>query len=248
MITDPMTPVTFEIFVPEPGFAAFNGTLKPEDESDADAINAYNFAFLHQRQERDMVGWDKGSPASHWQLFDAKSITVKTGANGMTTLYAPFAIQASTGVSPCVGKIESDHLELTGVQGVVPALTPMVIIAEQGDYQLAIVNSDAAPIEGNDLKGELLQSKPAFAMTLEGEGDELAFYTFTGEAIEANKAYLRLEDTSIEKFPIHVGDLTGIDTMTSDEAAQQMFDLSGRRVNKANKGVYIIDGKKMVVK
>ncbi len=248
MITDPMTPVTFEIFVPEPGYAAFNGTLKPEDESDADAINAYNFAFMHQRQERDLVGWDKGSPASHWQLFDAKTITVKTGANGLTTLYAPFAVQASTGVSPCVGKIESDHLELTGIQGVVPALTPMVIKAEQGDYQLAIVNSDAAPSEGNDLKGELLQSKPAFAMTLEGEGDELAFYTFTGEAIEANKAYLRLEDTSIERFPIHFGDLTGIDTMTSDEATQQMFDLSGRRVNKANKGVYIITGKKMVVK
>ena len=43
------------------------------------------------------------------------------------------------------------------------------------------------------------------------------------------------------------GDFTAIKGV-EDKQESTMFDLSGRRVNKANKGVYIIDGKKMLVK
>ena len=251
MVTDPMTPVTFKIFIPEPCYAAFTGTEEPDPE-DTDAMAVYDYSFIHRRNDssgnNDMVGWEKNADASKWLLEEAKSITIETSDKGYTTLYAPFAVQSPEGVSALVGKIESDHLELTGVKGVVPALTPVVLKAEPGTYEMSIVNSSAAPIEGNDLKGTLIEAKPGYAMTLEEVDGDMAFYTFEGEAIEANKAYLRLSDTSIEVFPIHVGDLTGIKTVDNDATEHEMYDLSGRRVNKTGKGVYIIDGKKMMVK
>lgn len=251
MVSDPLTPVVFKAFVAKPGYAAFNGTPEP-DPDDADAVAAYNYGFIHRRNDAvgndDLVGWDFTSVASHWQVFDAQSVTVKTGANGFTTFYAPFPVQAPDGVSALIGKIESDHLALTGVQGVVPALTPVVIKAEQGTYELPIVKSDAEAIEGNDLKGVLIEEKPAYAMTLAEVDGEMMFYTFQGEAIEPNSAYLRLADFSITEFPFTIGDLTGINTVNNVAAGHEVFDLSGRRVNKANKGVYIIDGKKMIVK
>ena len=63
----------------------------------------------------------------------------------------------------------------------------------------------------------------------------------------ANSAYIRPEDTSIDEFIMVFGDFTAIKGV-EDKQESTMFDLSGRRVNKANKGVYIIDGKKMLVK
>ena len=44
-------------------------------------------------------------------------------------------------------------------------------------------------------------------------------------------------------------DPTGINTtINADTAAKSYFDLSGRRVNKPTQGVYILNGKKVLVK
>jgi hypothetical protein len=40
---------------------------------------------------------------------------------------------------------------------------------------------------------------------------------------------------------------TGISSIEADEKANTIFDLSGRRVQKAQKGVYIVNGKKVIL-
>lgn len=47
---------------------------------------------------------------------------------------------------------------------------------------------------------------------------------------------------------IIVGDITGISAINTSAAAKVTYDLQGRRVNNAEKGVYIQNGKKMLVK
>ena len=247
MITDPSNPVTFTAFVPTPGYGAFTGTPKGETDEE---IAAYNYSFLHRRNDTsgndDYVGWEKNADASKWEVYDAGTITLKTDATNMTTLYVPFAVESPIGLSAFKGKITGDHLEMTGIN-IVPAFTPVVIQANQGTYQLPILDNDVPAVEGNDLKGVLLKSKPSYAMTVQQVDGEMAFYTFEGDAIEPNQAYLRLEDTSIELFPMHFGDNTGINAVGAEEN-HTLFDLSGRRVNKTGKGVYILDNKKVVLK
>ena len=41
---------------------------------------------------------------------------------------------------------------------------------------------------------------------------------------------------------------TGIDFITTDKADSAVYDLTGRRVNATEKGVYIVGGKKVLVK
>ena len=68
--------------------------------------------------------------------------------------------------------------------------------------------------------------------------------------IPAYKAYLKVESAS----PVHGLDVTfegadGIETLKnvdSENMGNSMFDLSGRRVAKAQKGIYIVNGKKVV--
>ena len=44
------------------------------------------------------------------------------------------------------------------------------------------------------------------------------------------------------------GEVTAIESLTAENANNEIFDLQGRRVAKAAKGVYIVNGKKVVLK
>ena len=70
----------------------------------------------------------------------------------------------------------------------------------------------------------------------------------------AHKAYLKLaKNTSagsqaVNGFPFN-GTTTGIEQIEAGaDAKNAIYDLSGRRVNKAAKGIYILNGKKVLVK
>ena len=43
-----------------------------------------------------------------------------------------------------------------------------------------------------------------------------------------------------------VKDTTGINKLTRQRGKQAMYDLQGRRVEKASKGIYVVNGKKIV--
>ena len=81
----------------------------------------------------------------------------------------------------------------------------------------------------------------------------------------ANKAYLQLErkslgmyddefDTSTggqlsNGFRFDFGGITGIDEVKGENGeVKTIYDLQGRKVEIPNKGIYIIDGKKVLVK
>ncbi len=246
METHPDNAEVFTFFVTQAGYAVLTAT--PEGETDEEKA-AYDYSFLHRRNDavgnNDYVGWAKNAEASLWQLFDAKSINITTDANGLGSLYVPFAVNPPAGVIAFTGQIADDHIELTGIKGVIPPHTPVIIKAATGSYDLTISENSGAPIEGNDLKGVLFRDKPSYAMTLEGED----FVTFTGEALEPNTAYLTLDDTSINSIPVHFGDITGINIVEGAQQDRQIFDLSGRRLaSPTSKGVYIIDNKKVVLK
>ena len=49
-------------------------------------------------------------------------------------------------------------------------------------------------------------------------------------------------------FKVIMDETTGIDAITTTEADGAIYDLSGRRVEKAVKGIYIQNGKKIYVK
>lgn len=89
-------------------------------------------------------------------------------------------------------------------------------------------------------------------------GKEAGFYKVTSDrAIPAGKAYLQIptawlnEETTSEakavKLVFDDGDSTGIDEVNRVESKEDViYDLQGRRVKNPSKGIYIINGKKVV--
>ena len=89
-------------------------------------------------------------------------------------------------------------------------------------------------------------------------GKEAGFYKVTSDrAIPAGKAYLQIptawlnEETTSEakavKLMFDDGESTGIDEVNRVESKEDViYDLQGRRVKNLSKGIYIINGKKVV--
>lgn len=153
---------------------------------------------------------------------------------------------------------------------VVPANEPLVIGAPAGNYALWFTSSTEDTwkdlgenvLEGTDVATDIPEDNDYYfyGLSLNANSDpaSVGFYWMnaTGAAFTngAHKAYLKLaKNTSagsqaVNGFPFN-GTTTGIEQIEAGaDAKNVIYDLSGRRVNKAAKGIYILNGKKVLVK
>lgn len=81
--------------------------------------------------------------------------------------------------------------------------------------------------------------------------DILGFYEYTQAWLANNKAYLNLKGAPVKgAIRIDLGDkeLTAINGVITESAPKAIYDLSGRRVENPTTGLYIVNGKKVLVK
>ena len=111
-------------------------------------------------------------------------------------------------------------------------------------------------IADNDLKGtaEDLEADGTQYILAKPEGKSVGFYNATaGTTIPAGKAYLEPENASgIKAFLFEGDDATGIENIdngqqTTDKG-QLIYNLAGQRLQRMQKGINIVNGKKILVK
>ena len=146
----------------------------------------------------------------------------------------------------------------------VPADTPLYLTADVAvSFDVPILEGDPETIETNLLKGSASTTK---SLTSTEDTKYYAFGVQDGEAgfylvpssgsfiSAAGKAYLELtaEQASAESrlaFNFVDGETTGISESVSKAATDgRYYDLQGRRVALPTKGLYIVNGKKVIVK
>jgi hypothetical protein len=66
--------------------------------------------------------------------------------------------------------------------------------------------------------------------------------------IPAQKAFLAIPTNARELRVIFDGEATGISNIAADETQERIYNLNGQRVNATAKGLYIVNGKKVVRK
>lgn len=152
---------------------------------------------------------------------------------------------------------------------VVPAKTALLLKATETpatnkDFTYTIVNSDKVAPEGNLLHGSVEATKTqvegATAYYKLAKGEEgIGFYWANengGAFINgANKAYLAVTTGSLSQmrgfsFESMTTGINNVVANTNNSKNAVIYDLNGRRVNSLNaaKGVYIVNGKKVIVK
>ena len=183
------------------------------------------------------------------------------GEYAYSTVYLPFAADVPQGVEAFTGSLSEGEggttLRLTGIEdGVIPARTAVVLrSATDGSTALVPSTATGTAVEANALQGTLdaTATTPQNTYALSGAFDEgIGFYPYSAAYLPAGKAYLTLTAAqAVQKLSFSFGgETTGIGAVEADGAgkAATWYDLSGRRVTNPTKGVYIVGGKKVIVK
>ena len=201
---------------------------------------------------------------TYWYIEDVSDRYIPTfdielrdyKGNGYTTLYLPVAVKLTDGMEAYVGKVEDGWLKMSKLEGdIVPPAVPVIIKGMPGNYQLPYDGyaENNASMQ-NDLRGVFVDkavSEEMNAYTLQIVDNQLGFFKYSGSFLNAFKAYLDLPaGKQIRGMVWDDSEVTGIiDGLFDGIDDIEVYDLSGRRVKDMKRpGVYIVNGKKVVIK
>lgn len=155
-------------------------------------------------------------------------------------------------------KVNDDNSTITlhevAANTVIPANTGILVKAAQGDYNFVVTSDEGKEkeLENNNLVAakEAVTSDGAkyFALTTLSDG-KVGFAKVAKDVkIPAGKAYLMVENGTAAKFFGLDGEATGINSVKTAKADGAYYTLEGVKTTKPVKGLYIHNGKKIVVK
>ena len=79
------------------------------------------------------------------------------------------------------------------------------------------------------------------------KNEVLGFYQFAGATLAAHKAFYATEEASIQGFTLDFGgQAVGVNSVISAANLKAGYDIQGRRINKIQKGINVINGKKII--
>lgn len=208
--------------------------------------------------------WTGGADEGSAITLDATlpKITLNTlNDKNYATYYLPFAAKAPEGVTAYAGTINNGNVQLTEyANGVIPANKGVVLVSDtKTTATFTLADASGVTEQKNDLTGVLtdteLSSVESFdQVRIFSKKDNVAgFYKPNSgiTSLAANKAYI-MAPTNNEALVLNFagGEVTGINqaTINATEANAPIYDLTGRRVAKAVKGIYVKNGKKFIVK
>ena len=191
---------------------------------------------------------------SHLFLEEAEKFTLHTDALGYVSFYAPTAVQVPSDVKVYRGQLNASNtvLNFTEVNNKIPAKTAVLLRKGTNSKTSFVVTKieTAAAIDGNHLQGFTVSSPDhkdnAYGLTI--ENGKLVFKPI-GDAIRAFRAVIYKNNAAAPapQFILTSFAPTGIENVTVEENNDNVFDLTGRRVEKPVKGqLYIKNGKRFV--
>ena len=163
-----------------------------------------------------------------------------------------------TGISDAKAYIVTGHsgntVTTTQMTGTVPANTPLLL--EGVTTAIPVTASSTTDVSANLLKAgtgaavSTESGKTKYALSAEG-GVATFKKIVEDTTIPTGKAYLEFNEViSAPELNFNFGNPTGIQSITSavNKGEDIVFDLQGRKVAQPAKGLYIVNGKKVVIK
>ena len=134
---------------------------------------------------------------------------------------------------------------------VIPANTGILVKAPAGNCDFVVTSDKGETLANNDLKAatEDVTSDGAKFFALTKMDTKVGFAVVNnGVKIPAGKAYLEVPGKTAAKFFSLDGEATGINSVKTAKADGAYYTLEGVKTTKPVKGLYIHNGKKIVVK
>ena len=240
------------------------------DRNDIQYINDWGPVFGNDKS-------NKNTGLSIFSFNPVTEYSFTVGDAGMATLCLPFNVVLPTGMEACdlaASRItESDnvayaYMDVVAEGGdVLKAGTPVIVKAKEGPYNLAITMSNenakssltGSLLRGNFVSQTLNQDGEAKKFIFANGNNGVGFYLLSNNApstIGANKCWMEWAmpaEANVRSFVIRFGggettDIEEVEMEPARPVQQGIYNLAGQRLEVPQKGINIINGKKVVIK
>ena len=192
--------------------------------------------------------------------YVATTVPIVISSAGWATFSSTNEVEIPAGVTAYYAqKKDASTVTLKEIEGgYIPANTGVVVAGAEGTYT-ANVTSTGATLGGTNLlkpwtTGGVPSEEPGTYYTLAVDGsNNPVFKLSSGGTLAAGKAYLVLTGGGARELTVDFGgETTGVNEelrMKNEESsAAPVYNLNGQRVAQPTRGLYIVNGKKVVVK
>lgn len=259
-----------------PNYPEASGSWSKFVSSGEIALQAYcgkkiQIGFQYKSTDEKQSGWEvtnilvkKAEPAT---------LTISVSDAGYATYFTDKAwVVADNMKAGIVTGVENKNLTIDwkyATGSVVPANTAVLIQADAKEYVCEVSNSEEAAPANNLLKGSTTAATTEgenclfYKLSYDNDGKNLGFYwaAENGAAFtnEANKAYLALTTAvaqNVRGFGLEGDGTTGLGQVENGEALVNVYTIDGiivrkqvkesQALNDLKKGIYIVNGKKVI--
>ena len=199
----------------------------------------------------------KWAGCDDWHIYRIESASKNITSAGWATYCSPYALDFSSSIvnltnAYIVTGATDNTLNLTPITGTVPAETGILLEGE-GDVVIPVATSSSFNVSANKLVGKTEEYSLAAngGYVLLNGANGVGFYINPNSAftVGANTAYLPVDFADARAFYLFDEDATGINAVSTTKAETgDYYNLAGQRVAQPTKGLYIVNGKKYVVK
>ena len=200
--------------------------------------------------------------------YSLYTVNSTIGQYGVGTFYASEAVQIPEGLKAYVATEEpvmengAGVITMTELEGIIPAHTGAVLRGDAATYKfipsisygVAVKDNMLVGFEGNNMDADLYREEAlvegytTYVLTVVNE--KAGFYKKEdGFKVYNNKAYLNVPESKGQARALYFNfdnDATGIVETENESEKTEIYDLAGRRVQKVQKGLYIVNGKKVL--
>lgn len=206
------------------------------------------------------VHWLCWRDVTYTKLPDNVSVTV-SDADFATYVNSDYDLDFSaTSIEAYKVKVNTKGVATLTKVNEVPAGTPVLLYADGGATEDIPVIASAGAVTENDLVAGTGAAVPTTDgagntnMILNNVGGNIGFYFAADQTVATNRAYLHIDSglaptAESRMVMVFADEATGISTVKeAGFMVDGYYDLQGRRVTQPAKGLYIVNGKKVVIK
>lgn len=228
----------------------------PDGEKDGEPVKAKNvIRYKSSMMSSSFSGFEEtladGNLPRIYRFVQSDQYTISTTSSTWQTLVSaydvllPDEIEAHVVTSITDDKVNTE--KVTGVKGGVPYL--LKVPGTGAEYTLTRVLGVTDP-ETNLLKiSDSETTSGVYVLADKGTGAK--FYLWQGGLLGSGRVYLSANDAARSLFSLEIGDdeTTGVIELKNSRIEElEFYDLSGHRVMTPKKGVYVVNGKKVIIK